>query len=185
MATWLNEPKYWSEAADGTRLRMTTEPGTDFWRRTHYGFERDSGHFLGHRVAGDFDAEVAVAGAFRTLYDQCGLMVRVDGESWMKCGIEFVDGRQYASAVVTRGFSDWSVAPIAAPPPAVRFRVTRRADALEVSWSIDGAGWTLLRLAHLPMPHVVAVGPMAASPGEAGFEVVFEGFAVVPPAIPA
>jgi regulation of enolase protein 1 (concanavalin A-like superfamily) len=31
---WLDEPPAWSED-DGT-VRMTTAPGTDFWRTTHY-----------------------------------------------------------------------------------------------------------------------------------------------------
>ena len=38
-------------------------------------------------------------------YDQAGLMVRLDPQHWLKCGIEYVDGRQCASAVVTRRLS--------------------------------------------------------------------------------
>ncbi|MBB6510785.1 regulation of enolase protein 1 (concanavalin A-like superfamily) [Rhizobium soli] len=43
--TWVNEPANWEVSAD--RLTMTTDQKTDFWQKTHYGFERDSGHFLG------------------------------------------------------------------------------------------------------------------------------------------
>lgn len=42
---WLNEPAHWS--VQGDTLRIRTERATDFWRTTHYGFDRDSGHFFG------------------------------------------------------------------------------------------------------------------------------------------
>jgi uncharacterized protein len=176
MLAWLNEPAEWSERRGV--LRVVTKPGSDFWRRTHYGFERDNGHLYAHRATGDFVAEVEVAGDYRTLYDQAGIMVRVDEATWMKCGIEFVDGRQFASAVVTREYSDWSVAPLPDLPPAVRFRVARRGDTLEVSWSRPDEDWTMLRLGHLPMGASVLVGPMAASPEAAPFAVRFSGWSL-------
>jgi regulation of enolase protein 1 (concanavalin A-like superfamily) len=40
---WLNEPKHWQ--ADEQSLHMSVDAATDFWRITHYGFIRDSGHF--------------------------------------------------------------------------------------------------------------------------------------------
>jgi uncharacterized protein len=41
---WLNEPERWSALDDS--LQIVTDEATDFWRETHYGFSRDSGHFL-------------------------------------------------------------------------------------------------------------------------------------------
>ena len=67
---WLNEPPEWSE--DGGALRIVTAPDTDFWRTTHYGFVRDSGHFRYGRVDGDFSARVLIEGAYRDQYDQAG-----------------------------------------------------------------------------------------------------------------
>lgn len=179
MATWLNEPSEWS--ATETSLTLTTVPGSDFWRKTHYGFLRDNGHVYGEQVNGDFAAEVEVAGDYRTLYDQAGLMVRVDEATWMKCGVEFVDGRQHASVVVTRDHSDWSMCPLDDLPAIVRFRVVRRGDTLEVFWARPGADWIALRVAHLPMPEAVLVGPMAASPEDRGFPVAFTGYRVEQP----
>ena len=46
---WLNEPERWT--AQGDRLEMVTDRATDFWRETHYGFNRDSGHFLAFPAA--------------------------------------------------------------------------------------------------------------------------------------
>jgi regulation of enolase protein 1 (concanavalin A-like superfamily) len=160
---WHNEPPAWQVRGD--TLAVTAAPRTDFWRTTHYGFIRDSGHFYARRVSGDFVAEVKVSGAYRDQYDQAGLMVRLDAAHWLKCGIEFVDGVQQVSAVVTREYSDWSVVPLPEPPPALWLRVSRR-------------GYALLRLAYLPPAEAVRVGPMCASPEGNGVTVAFEGFTV-------
>ena len=112
---WNNEPPSWS-SNDG-RIEVAVAGGTDFWRKTHYGFIRDNGHFGYIHVEGDFVAEVQVTGAYHELYDQAGLMLRSDAEHWIKTGIEYVHGVQYVSAVVTNDFSDWSVAPLADNPP--------------------------------------------------------------------
>lgn len=98
---WHNPPPTWDQR-DGA-LTVTTGPKTDFWRKTHYGFVRDDGHFFGREWSGDFLAEVKVAGAYHDLYDQASLMVRVDETTWLKCGIELVDGVQQASVVYLRG----------------------------------------------------------------------------------
>ena len=93
---WLNEPEQWTAHEDG--LEMVTDRATDFWRETHYGFSRDSGHFLGFRTAEAFTAELRVKGDFRALYDQAGIMVRIDAERWVKAGLEFSDGRAMSAA---------------------------------------------------------------------------------------
>lgn len=175
---WHHPPPTWDED-DGT-LTVTTGPKTDFWRTTHYGFVRDNGHFFGREMTGDFLAEVKVTGAYRDLYDQAGLMIRVDETTWLKCGIELVDGVQQASVVVTRDFSDWSVVPLPANPPAVWLRLTRTGGDVEVHLSVDGQRFDLLRVAHLSPQPTVRVGPMCASPEGEGFSVTFEGFAVRP-----
>jgi regulation of enolase protein 1 (concanavalin A-like superfamily) len=172
---WLNAPPSWSE--DGSALRLTTASGTDFWRTTHYGFVRDSGHFRHQRVSGDFVARVRIEGAFRDQYDQAGLMVRFDAETWMKCGIEHVDGGQLASAVITRGFSDWSVAPLDPAPPHLWIEVRRTAEAVEVAYGKDAPD-RLLRLGALTSAPDLDVGVMAASPEGGGFDVVLRHFTV-------
>ena len=132
---WLNEPPAWE--ATGETLRVTAGPRTDFWRTTHYGFVRDTGHFWFRPWDGDFVATVTVSGAYRERYDQAGLMVRLDDRVWLKCGVEFVDGRQYASAVVTREQSDWSVAPLRGDPRSLGLRVSRTGPDVEVRYAVD------------------------------------------------
>ena len=124
-------------AADGDTITVTAEPDTDFWRKTHYGFIRDNGHFYYQEVAGDFRCEVKVSGGYAALYDQAGLMVRLDDETWLKCGIEFVEGVRYVSAVVTRDFSDWSVVALPGSPAALWLRVVRTGPAIEISYALE------------------------------------------------
>lgn len=172
---WYNEPPSWS-VLDNT-ITVTSAHGSDFWRKTHYGFIRDSGHFYSQLVQGDFVCEVKISGRYEALYDQAGLMVRADETTWMKCGIEYVKGVQHVSAVVTRDYSDWSVVPLPQNPPALWLRVTRKEGALEAHYSLDGKQYALLRVTYLT-PGPVSVGVMCASPEGAGFTTTFEGFVI-------
>jgi uncharacterized protein len=176
---WLNEPPSW--LGDAARLEVRTGPGTDFWQRTHYGFERDNGHALVRAVEGDFAAEVSVEGRYREQFDQAGLLVRASATHWMKAGVEFVDGAQLASVVVTRDYSDWSTARLTEPPERFGLRVTREGPAITVQGSADdGATWQLMRLAWFGDGAAVDVGPMCASPDGAGFDVTFHDFVLEP-----
>ena len=75
---------------------VTTKPKTDYWRKT----------FL--PVTGNFSLESRVVGKHAALYDQVGLMARIDTSNWLKSGLELVDGIGHASVVVTRDYSDWA-----------------------------------------------------------------------------
>lgn len=174
--SWMNEAPEWAE--DGDALWMRTAPDTDFWRVTHYGFVRHTGHLAYRELAGDVRVDVIVRGEYEAQYDQAGLMLWIDEQAWIKCGIEFVDGVQQASAVVTRGFSDWSVAPLPGSPDRIWLRLSREGTATLVHYSLDGEAYSLLRMAYLPEAATVRVGPMAASPDGAGFVARFEGFRV-------
>jgi hypothetical protein len=173
---WYNEPPAWTVAGDA--LQVSAKPKSDFWRKTHYGFIRDSGHFYYQEVRGDFSAEVKVIGQYASLYDQAGLMLRLDEAHWLKCGVEFVEGVQHASVVVTRDYSDWSVVPLPHNPPAIWLRLVRLGSAIEVFYSLDGEHYTMIRTTYLPEMALTQVGPMCAAPEGPGFEVRFEGFRV-------
>lgn len=175
MMEWLNEPPAWR--TEGDTITVSAAPRTDFWRITHDGNVRDNGHFYHQSVGGDFVAEVRVAGRYSGLYDQAGLMVRLDEATWLKCGVELVDGAQQASVVVTRDWSDWSLVPIP-NPEAVWLRVSRRGPTLEVHYSLDGTAYTLIRQTYLADVPSLKVGLMVAAPGSRGFEATFSGFRV-------
>ena len=176
---WLNEPETWS-AQDGT-LDLVTGKATDFWRETHYGFTRDSGHFLGFPAGQSFTAQVRVQGDFQALYDQAGLMVRIDAQHWVKTGIEFSDGQAMLGSVLTLGQSDWATGPFQANPRDFRMRVTVSHGVLRIQASADGTFWPLVRLAPFPASAACLVGPMACTPERAGLGVRFSEFTLTPP----
>ena len=176
--SWLNPPENWS--ADGAQLRVTTDANTDFWRKTSYGFIRDSGHFFGSGIEGDFTAQLHVSAQYAALYDQAGLMVRIDAENWIKCGVEFSDGQLLLSTVLTADTSDWAVSLAPAMPDGFWLRVTVEQGAIRVQYSTDGKLWPLLRLAPFPVASRYLVGPMCCTPERAGLEVVFSQFSTGP-----
>lgn len=173
---WLNEPPVW-EKADG-RLIVTAGAKTDAWRITHDGGIRDTAHLYYREVSGDFTVEVTVRGEYATLYDQAGLMVRLDEATWLKCGIEFFNELQHASAVVTRQYSDWSVVPLPDAPLAIRLKVVRHGVSVEVYWARIGEPYTMIRQAYLTDAPTLMVGMMCAAPTGGGFSTVFEGFSI-------
>ncbi|WP_345641646.1 DUF1349 domain-containing protein [Streptomyces tremellae] len=172
---WLNPPA--SSAPSGGGLTVTTDRDTDFWVRTHYGFVRDTGHALLRPVPDAFRLRVTFAGGYRDQYDQAGLLLRAGAADWIKAGVEFVDGHRQISAVVTRGASDWSVAPLDGPVAGpVTVEVARDGDTVTVRYATGGAEpGTLLRLAYFPPDAVAEAGPMCASPDGTGFTIRFSG----------
>jgi regulation of enolase protein 1 (concanavalin A-like superfamily) len=173
---WLNEPARWQH--DGDTITVTADGNTDFWRITHDGGVRDTGHFYYRPVTGDFMAEVTFSAGYSALYDQAGLMVRLDKTTWLKCGIELFNGMQHASVVVTREFSDWSVVPLRDAPPALWLRLKREGATCEVSYALDGESYTMLRQAYLTPADTVQVGVMCCAPTGDGFRATFEGLRI-------
>jgi regulation of enolase protein 1 (concanavalin A-like superfamily) len=175
---WYNEPSHWQ--ADGATVTITSGPQTDFWRMTHNGQINDNGHFYFQPVSGDFVAEVKVSGNFADQYDQAGLMIRVDAKTWLKCGLEILDGVQRIGAVVTRDFSDWSLQVLETAPSAFWLRIVRHSATFEVYFSLNGADFSMIRQAYLSDSETVSVGLMTASPIGDGFTSTYEGFSVTP-----
>jgi uncharacterized protein len=177
---WLNPPPAWSGDAD--RLEVETGLETDFWRDTFYGFTRDSGHAWLAPVEGDFTASLQVAGDYRALYDQAGMMLRRDAGCWIKAGVEYTDDLMHFSVVATGPRSDWSVIPLgdSGPQTCVGVRLTRHGDALRVQYAIDLGPWRMARLAPFDAGPA-RVGPMACSPQRAGFRARFQAIRIGPP----
>lgn len=179
-AQWHCEPPEWNLTDDA--LTLTTGNETDFWQDTFYGFHRDDGHFLGIQTTGDFTAIVTFEGAFETLYDQAGLMLRLDRDNWLKAGIEHSDGVRNLSVVITRdGRSDWSVIAVPGSAGTQTLRLTRLGGAAIVHHLGADDHWHLMRLGNFPKTPTARVGPMACSPQRAGLRVRFLDFGIASP----
>ncbi|HWK43079.1 MAG TPA: DUF1349 domain-containing protein [Stellaceae bacterium] len=173
---WLNEPDQWALVPDG--LTATTNYATDFWRETHYGFTRNSGHFFGCEALGGFTASLRVRAQYESLYDQAGIMVRLDDATWIKAGIELSDGEALLGSVLTIGQSDWATGPFRGDASDFWIRVTVDRGVLRLQASTDGRRWPLTRLCPFPVAARYAVGPMCCTPERAGLEVLFSDFTV-------
>ncbi|PLK70682.1 DUF1349 domain-containing protein [Rhizobium sp. TH135] len=168
---WLNEPT--KANSSDTELCVTTDANTDFWRETHYGFVRDSGHFYAFQAESSFTAQVRVQAHFEHLYDQAGLMVRLDERRWVKTGIEFSDGYGLLGSVLTDEASDWATGRYHGDPSDFWLRVTLHSGVLRIQVSHDGQTWPLVRLCRFPEADHYLVGPMCCTPERAGLEVRF------------
>jgi len=170
--TWLNPPA--GEFYDTGTVTVRCKGKTDFWRKTFYGYINDNGHFLHLPVSGEFQFQARVNGNYSQLYDQAGIMVRLDERHWMKCGSEFFDNKRWASVVFTHDFSDWSTMEDLFQNGAVYWRVLRKKDSLEVQLSKDGEVFTTIRQGYFPATVQVDVGVMCAAPEGSGFDSTFD-----------
>lgn len=172
---WFCEPSAWRVINEPPCLELHTEPESDFWQRTHLGFQADNGHFLHCPVQGDFMMETYVEFEGVHQYDQAGLMVRFGPECWIKTSVEFEpDGPNRLGAVVTsHSFSDWSTQDVSKQLRSVGLRITRHAQTFIVEAATEGGSYQQIRLAHLDGEGPLLAGLYACSPKQAGFRPRF------------
>ncbi|WP_321813392.1 MULTISPECIES: DUF1349 domain-containing protein [Paraburkholderia] len=176
---WLNPPDVWS--VEDESLRVRTVAGSDFWRETYYGFTRDSGHCFALEVVGDFTAQLLVRANFRELYDQAGLLLRIDESHWLKAGAEYSDGQTLLGSVLTDGSSDWATGTLADCSKGFWMRLGLSNGVARVQYSLDGEQWPMLRLARFPVAERYMIGAYCCTPEREGLEVVFSEFKVSKP----
>jgi uncharacterized protein len=175
---WLNEPRHWRVDAGSSALVIEPEAGTDFWRKTHYNFEEDTGHLLSAAVSGDFVMMTKLRYLPRHQYDQAGLMVRADANCWIKTSVEYEsDGPPKLGVVVTNnGYSDWSLQDFDPARNAVWLRIRKKNCDFIIEHSENGQAWKVLRIAHLHVDDQTNLdcGVYACSPKGAGFRAEFD-----------
>ncbi|MBY8873439.1 DUF1349 domain-containing protein [Micromonospora sp. PLK6-60] len=178
--SWLNPPVR-ADRTDAGELVVEPAEGSDLWRHTSYGFVHDDASALLAPLPTGRAVEVTFQLDYGEQFDQAGVLVRVDERHWVKAGVEVSDGRPQLGAVVTREFSDWSVAPVPEwTGRAVTVRVSRAGDALTVRARVAGEPWRLVRLAPLPPDAVASAGPYCCSPSRGGLAVRFTGWRTGP-----
>lgn len=166
---WLNQPPKFQT---GQGLEIWTMPQTDFWQRTHYGFRNDNGHCLFREVTGDFSMMTQVEFHPTALYDQCGLILRVDENNWIKTSTEYIsaENSKLGSVVTNLGYSDWATQDISSSVNTLWYRISRRGPDFLIEAAYDGTVWQQLRICHLhKVGDTISAGLYACSPLENSF----------------
>lgn len=191
-AKWLNQPKL-SEITKQS-VKITTEPNTDFWQRSYYGFRNDNGPSLLLESENNFSFTAKVSFEYRAKFDQCGLIIYLDSDNWFKASIEFenMNFSRLGSVVTNHGYSDWATTDIPTTT-AIWYRLSRRGPDFLIESSSDGLDFKQMRIFHLhclgqtsakmgklnlPVPAELPVqfGLYACSPLNSSFEAKFNNF---------
>ena len=174
-AKWFFEPKKYL-IEDG-KVTISTEPDTDFWQRTYYGFRNDNAHVLYNTTDQKyFSFAVKVHFKYTALFDQCGIAIYQDSENWAKAGIEFHDNNTMwlGSVVTNNGYSDWATTDIDADVTDMWYRLSRRGSDFFIENSYNGVIYSQMRIFHLAKgDDIINFGMLACSPSENTFDAVF------------
>lgn len=160
------------------RIEIVTEPRTDLWQRTYYHFRNDSAPVLQMSCDERFFSFVVRTEFAEShhRFDQCGVVVYLDAENWLKGSIEYENERfQHLGSVVTNhGYSDWATTEIPAGVSSMWYRLSRREDDFCIECSEDGVTFHQMRVCHLhEATGTVRFGVYACSPEDSSFRAIF------------
>ena len=176
---WTREPGAFSLSDD--RIEITTLPHTDLWQRTYYHFRNDNAPVLQaetDRQFFSFTVKTDFTGAARR-FDQCGIVLYLDSENWLKASVEQENGEisHLGSVVTNGGWSDWATTEIPASQKAMWYRLSRREDDYRIECSLDGRRFSQMRVCHLAAGSgTINFGIYACSPEDSSFTAVFTDF---------
>ena len=173
---WIREPESFSISTE--RIEVVTKPHTDLWQRTYYHFRNDNAPVLQMTTDERFFSFVVKTDFTEShhRFDQCGVVVYLDSENWLKGSIEYENERfQHLGSVVTnQGYSDWATTEIPADVKTMWYRLSRREDDFRIECSEDGATFRQMRVCHLhKATGPVRFGVYACSPEDSSFRAVF------------
>lgn len=173
---WTRTPAAYNIA--GGKIEVTTKPFTDLWQRTYYHFRNDNApvfqtktdkKFFSFTVKTDFSAS-------HHRFDQCGIIMYLDSENWLKASVEYENEEfQHLGSVVTNGgYSDWATTAIPANVKEMWYRFSRREDDYRIECSKDGINYTQMRICHMNKgAGEIKFGIYACSPEDSSFKAVF------------
>ena len=189
---WLNKPNIFK--VSDSRIAIKTEPGTDFWQRTYYGFRNDNAPALLIESHIDFTFTVRVSFDYKSRFDQCGVIIYLDSNNWFKASVEHENGTisRLGSVVTNNGYSDWATTDVT-PVDLIWYRLHRQGPDFLIESSADGKTYQQMRIFHLhflennssaetkgaaahKVSRVIQFGLYACSPEQSTFEATFDCF---------
>lgn len=172
---WIREPKEYLIEED--KVSITTEPGTDLWQRTYYGFQNDNAPVLQMKSCEKyFSFVVKTEFASKRRFDQCGIVMYLDSENWLKASIEYENDeyQRLGSVVTNHGYSDWATTDIPASVKSMWYRFSRRESDYCIECSEDGENFKQMRICHMwEGADEITFGIYACSPEASSFEATF------------
>ena len=172
---WTREPANYTISAD--KIEITTAPHTDLWQRTYYHFRNDNAPVLQMETDEKFFS-FTVKTAFQShhRFDQCGIVLYLDSENWLKASVEYENDTfgHLGSVVTNNGYSDWATTEIDASIKSMWYRLSRREDDYLIECSEDGVTFKQMRVCHLWQGSgKIRFGIYACSPEESSFKATF------------
>ena len=172
---WTREPESFDIKED--KIEIITKPHTDLWQRTYYHFRNDNAPVLQMRTSEKyFSFIVKTEFDSKHRFDQCGVVMYLNSDNWLKASIEYEnDDFQHLGSVVTNhGYSDWATTAIDANVKAMWYRLSRRENDFCMECSEDGVGFSQMRICHMwEGAGEIAFGIYACSPEDSSFQASF------------
>ena len=172
---WTREPKEYS--VNDNEIVIISEPNTDLWQRTYYGFRNDNAPVL--QIATKekyFSFTVKTQFDSKRRFDQCGIVMYLDSDNWLKASIEYENEKfqRLGSVVTNHGYSDWATTDIDASVKTMWYRLSRRESDYCIECSYDGVNFKQMRIFHMwEGADEIEFGIYACSPEQSSFEARF------------
>lgn len=173
--TWTREPAECVLKDD--LIEITTKPYTDLWQRTYYHFRNDNAPVLQMKTSEQYFS-FTVKTEFESVhrFDQCGIVMYLDSDNWLKGSVEYENSKfQHLGSVVTNhGYSDWATTAIDAHIKSMWYRLSRRKDDFCIECSEDGMNFSQMRICHMwNAADEISFGVYACSPENSSFKTTF------------
>lgn len=172
---WTREPL--SCVLKDNIIEIVTKPYTDLWQRTYYHFRNDNAPVLQMKTSEKyFSFTVKTEFESNHRFDQCGVVMYLDSENWLKASVEYENSEfQHLGSVVTNhGYSDWATTAIDAHKKSMWYRLSRREDDFCIECSDDGISFSQMRICHIwNASDEISFGVYACSPENSSFKATF------------
>ena len=172
---WIRAPKNYTVTDE--KIEIITEPVTDLWQRTYYGFRNDNAPVLQMKTEEtyfSFTVKTEFESSWR--FDQCGVVIYLDSDNWIKASIEYENEefQRLGSVVTNLGYSDWATTDIPADIKHMWYRLSRRESDYCLECSLDGESFKQMRICHLHEgAGEISLGVYACSPERSSFKATF------------